>query len=1796
MSQGTFRNLSKIIFVLSFAIFFLGAPTSFVFAGSGNAACVGGDYSCEYPAKKQPNINSSATVQCMQKKPCQDTAAGAITNGFCKSDGVCSAETTALKDDKQQKIQQVSKDALDGATPKTQGRLGDSPSTDAEPGSPLNNGTTQSTVDLKGDYNPPPESTANNFPKAGSSPDVTADPGPNTPLKPGTGETTIEKAVDGNPSKGFSRWANLVGDIFSMPIFGGGGSGFGGGSMDGGFFGDSSGGLGGGSFYSGTTGFTSGGGVPVGQSGQLPGYGKAGADSFVTGPCLNGSCIAKNGIPAGVAQNPVVPQQSSIASLMEQGKQAIANGFPSFPQNAFESFKIPEIAQLSNQGNSSAFLTDVPGTSLSFPQSDVFGNTVLAENGLVQSDASLIPRTGDGGDISQKAADYNAGIDKINQDVAATRKEFLASHPGCNASDACVQELYRKISEVQNKGFSDPNLGDPLSTVVDEANKQNIHDSAAQAGRSSSEYLLSKYGVTPAQVQQGVTETGSIGPRSENTNPVPGITVSTENPTGQSAPGAVSADQFNVTAENQPTIFEAAQKTAGDGFQSLKENASNAFENVKSGVRYAYNEYTPFGSPTANGNQIANDANISPSILDANVGNSPLAPGSLFTESDLQAARGADQILGRTSQGGSTLSESPQNPNFSAEPKLTDVAGIQVDKALTGKEITGSSFAEASGIICKDRGCDAGFTAKALGGSAAQESNWNPNNSTGSFEGIGQLNDSETGRATRSLEKLAAAPNYLTEQDRNTVLGVVDDIKASEAAGKNPNNDPRLGAWLMTARQADLSGLGKNVSGIDAANEFAAGDAKTGAAVIQLGQLAPSALTGPDGFDPDRALTSNERWALRVNSLPSISNGDTVGDAISKIENSPIYSKHFDQGIAWTTAYAPDTSAVPENIASSIDRSGSSLNGSRAASIPSDIANTPWNSEAPIVAYDPSLSPNEVQANGAEEFVSKRMSAPEMAASGAKNQEFANISSGDFAVRGVTATSPVTTDTQTRQEFILNGEKAPSVQETDSRNEVANLAAGETQGNNQNPAAATGVPFAQKNVALMPHTYRYDSNTGEIVETTNPLTLSEGKPVNFSNAEPPTVNTVKPGYYVKGPLWQFSGQDQIFVGSTPEIDSPAGPSGSPSGPAAFGNLPAVPVGQVEMSSLEPINSPLGNSNAIAEYPSPYQLNKPAILQGGNVNVAQNGGTGQSLTDFGGAPDWSRRSFGPNLSASAESPKGPDGLQNFNVAQESSVLAYNRARGATLEGDSAQNGGTLNGAYRLDYVASESQFAKSAFGPSLAVASQPASQPLPSDVLRGDRIGPDANGFVSAQKSVGPAGLPGNGQFGSQLPSQQVAGTPRVAAGNFNGTYLIAADRSLSDPSTLERRLSFVDANKFSAPDSAPNSVVANRDAAPLWKLGSFTSPIGGMAVDVPRTPGLTGSQSGEAVRIGSAQNGGSVNGYIAQAVNQQGFTSETHPALPVFNPAAGVAVANARPEGTSQNSFQPANSPETKVAQLPEITVVQAQSTQTQHAPAVFANPQNPAVKVVGVDKNIRPAAIPAILDASKNPAPVHVAANIPPRTPPSTVQASMFGNMNFGSLLSGLTGALSSLFGSGSKSASPSQPAAPKGKPIISVVVNPSVVEKGKGTTLAWGGVNWSDEASTRCGIFGPNGKIFEGGINGKTTTSPLTHTSEFAIACVGLKAHDSALQRIVVQVSGDSGVPTKAVISGQFSGAQDSTGISAATNGTAQNTSPQQTGSVSTGGVTPIPQSPNESCNPNSPNFVACLEAQMSPSDKLY
>lgn len=178
-----------------------------------------------------------------------------------------------------------------------------------------------------------------------------------------------------------------------------------------------------------------------------------------------------------------------------------------------------------------------------------------------------------------------------------------------------------------------------------------------------------------------------------------------------------------------------------------------------------------------------------------------------------------------------------------------------------------------------------------------------------------------------------------------------------------------------------------------------------------------------------------------------------------------------------------------------------------------------------------------------------------------------------------------------------------------------------------------------------------------------------------------------------------------------------------------------------------------------------------------------------------------------------------------------------------------------------------------------------------------------------------------------------------------------------------------------------------------------------------------------------------------------------------------------------------------------------------------------------------------------------------------------------------------------------PRKPEPPK-TPSVTLTANPTSVVSGTTTRLSWTG-----ESVARCTVFGPrDATLTSGGASGAITTPPLTHSTEFGVACSGIDGRSVTSATVVVNVRGDTQAPIPVVFpsglsaNGSYSfGSQQSGSSGTNVAGGSQNTS-----SVgSSGGTNEVPVTPKESgydsrgthisewCDPNLPieAFTRCL-----------
>jgi hypothetical protein len=380
---------------------------------------------------------------------------------------------------------------------------------------------------------------------------------------------------------------------------------------------------------------------------------------------------------------------------------------------------------------------------------------------------------------------------------------------------------------------------------------------------------------TPDQGAQRASGTGSA-PTGEQPS-VSTLEPPSETPKTSNRSGSQLADQLFFNPESVATNKDTIAPSA----QNFEEQLRKA--GAEPGLfQLAKDKVTSWFSPSPTG-QV-----------------SELQPGGVF---DGVETKSVQTTSGETLQSPDTFTRpDPWSANTTQDSssEFAQRTGVWLgrdDSRILNPITAPGAIAEATRIFGADRGySDAQIknVADGLGGVAQQESSFNPNiPERGQYKGLGQLSDRETMNARNNIAALAESPN-LTPAERARAGEIVTKIDSMLAQGLNPNKDAETGGWLLTARQANMPDIGRNVSPMDIAAQNAS-TAKEAAAIIQGAQLAPAMYAR--GFNLDKTLSGAEIRALTNNKI-AVSSGMTVGDALTRLQTSSIYSRNFDRGIA----------------------------------------------------------------------------------------------------------------------------------------------------------------------------------------------------------------------------------------------------------------------------------------------------------------------------------------------------------------------------------------------------------------------------------------------------------------------------------------------------------------------------------------------------------------------------------------------------------------------------------------------------------------------------------------------------------------------------------------------------------------------------------------------------------------------------------------------------------------------------------------------------------------------------------
>lgn len=378
--------------------------------------------------------------------------------------------------------------------------------------------------------------------------------------------------------------------------------------------------------------------------------------------------------------------------------------------------------------------------------------------------------------------------------------------------------------------------------------------------------------------------TPNVTPGFNSTNPLDVWTLTPSNmeTPGESSPGNTSNPYAPSTGFNA-----SSQPQGGNIFSEVGDQISNYWNGLKDSV----------------GN-----------FVESSFNNMQPAPETPSTETPAQNTETAENPANESET-------PPKQTNCASETCVAGETGDQKtqtkppDLEKADPEV-GKNLKEVTEVMCALKGCDPNMMTKAMGGMANMENHLSAEgcNSSG-YCGVGQMGSRETAQAFNTLKNLANSSD-LTPEQQSKVQEVVASIKEDLRNGDNPNNDPKNGAWLSAAYQMNNASIA-NTSPMEVASAYADGDPQKAAAIMQLGQMAPSALQQNPllgTIEWDQELTGSQIRALN-NNLIDVSKGDTIGDALDQIQNHSIYSQRFSEGIAWQSQFLdqPSATAVASN-------------------------------------------------------------------------------------------------------------------------------------------------------------------------------------------------------------------------------------------------------------------------------------------------------------------------------------------------------------------------------------------------------------------------------------------------------------------------------------------------------------------------------------------------------------------------------------------------------------------------------------------------------------------------------------------------------------------------------------------------------------------------------------------------------------------------------------------------------------------------------------------------------------------
>jgi len=236
------------------------------------------------------------------------------------------------------------------------------------------------------------------------------------------------------------------------------------------------------------------------------------------------------------------------------------------------------------------------------------------------------------------------------------------------------------------------------------------------------------------------------------------------------------------------------------------------------------------------------------------------------------------------------------------QPVVQAAAPAQTAPNIPGKfnPASGQQLANAVNTACKIVGCNAPLIQSAMGGVCAIESQCNSQapHPGSQYQGFGQLGTAETYRSINELNQMAQSPN-LSPAEQAQVRAAAAAATSMVASGVNPNSNPVVGPWLLTALHVALGTFPK-VSAVT-------NNPYTAAAYLENAQLAPVTFSG--AFSPSNVLSPAAVNAYNRQGWIPLSQGTTVAQAAQEMLGTR--GQVIGGGVSFAGQFTPNSTPAP---------------------------------------------------------------------------------------------------------------------------------------------------------------------------------------------------------------------------------------------------------------------------------------------------------------------------------------------------------------------------------------------------------------------------------------------------------------------------------------------------------------------------------------------------------------------------------------------------------------------------------------------------------------------------------------------------------------------------------------------------------------------------------------------------------------------------------------------------------------------------------------------------------------------